>query len=221
MRFAGRFAAGGGDDQRHAGRFLEQALLLPQAVVLAQVVAVVAVEDDDRLVRQLQPVEGVEQLADLRVHERDRGVIGLAGLARAVARPCRGGAKCERGRWDVVQVARPSARPAAASPADTSRNTSSARRRACAGGRSRRRGRTACPCSASSSLIVISAPIAVGLLAVLAVGGEPAQRAAEAAPGVSVKILGSSSLSRPRGLNFAIHDGGSSRPSVPICAGTP
>ena len=30
-----------------------------------------------------------------------------------------------------------------------------------------------------------------------------------------------SSLSRPRGLYFAIHDGGSSRPSVPIWVGTP
>ena len=63
----------------------------------------------------------------------------------------------------------------------------------------------------------------VGLLAVFAVGGEPARRAAERGrrPGVSVKILGSSSLSRPRGLNFAIQEGGSSRPSVPICVGTP
>ena len=68
--------AGRDDQQRHAGALLEQAHLLPQAV-LAHVVAVVAGEDDDRVVGQPEPIERVDDAADLRVHEADAGVIRL------------------------------------------------------------------------------------------------------------------------------------------------
>ena len=46
-------------NERHAGSFLRTNHLLPQAV-FAQVVAVVAGEDDDRVVGQAQPVKGVQ-----------------------------------------------------------------------------------------------------------------------------------------------------------------
>ena len=45
--------------------------------VLAEQVAVVAPEDDDRVVGEPQPIERLEHPADLGVHEGDRGVIGL------------------------------------------------------------------------------------------------------------------------------------------------
>lgn len=57
------------NDERHPARVLEQAHLLPQPM-FAEVVAVVADEHHDRLVRELQPFEGVEDAADLCVHER-------------------------------------------------------------------------------------------------------------------------------------------------------
>ncbi len=47
-----------------------------QAAVLAVVIAVVALEDDDRRVPELEPVEGIEQQPDLRVHEADAREIG-------------------------------------------------------------------------------------------------------------------------------------------------
>ena len=57
-------------------------------------VAVVAPEDDNGVVRELEAVERVEQSAHLRVHERDGRVVGLLGLAglhfrRAEPRPRR------------------------------------------------------------------------------------------------------------------------------------
>ena len=191
--------------------------------MLAHVVAVVAVEDDDRLVGELQPVEGVEQLADLLVHERDRGEIGLAGLARSASRPCRGGATAGR-RAGCRQVARPSARPAAACSRRIHlevllrRDVGRVRAIEAAGDEERLVVRLGC---SSSSLIVISAPMpSVCSLsspsAASQLGVPP-----NACAGREAEDLASSSLSRPRGLNLAIQDGGSSRPSVPICAGTP
>ena len=57
------------------------------------------------------------------------------------------------------------------------------------------------------------------------VRGQPAQGGAKRPGplrlGFKVKILSSSSLSRPRGLMVRSQLNGSSRPSVPICAGTP
>jgi hypothetical protein len=56
------------DDERDPGRLFEATLLEPQAV-LAQVIAVVAPEHDDRVVAQPQPVHGVEDAPNLRIHK--------------------------------------------------------------------------------------------------------------------------------------------------------
>ena len=88
----------GDDQQRHAGTLLEQAHLLPQAV-LAHVIAVVAGEDDDRVVGQAEPVERVDDAADLRVHEADAGVVCLPALAAEVVGQLRPAPSCScRGR---------------------------------------------------------------------------------------------------------------------------
>ena len=65
---AGLRHAGGHDQQRDAGAFLEQAHLLPQAV-LAHVIAVIAGEDDDRVLGEPQAIQRVHHPADLRIHE--------------------------------------------------------------------------------------------------------------------------------------------------------
>src|SRR5437763_1761736 len=69
----GRHAAGRRDEQRDAGGFLEETHLVPEAAVLAEMVAVIAVEDDDRAVPEFQAIQRVEEDADLRVHEADAG----------------------------------------------------------------------------------------------------------------------------------------------------
>src|SRR5215510_10576942 len=68
------------DDQRRAGRQFKQGVLVPPAA-LAQVIAVIAEEDDDRRVGQLKAVERVEHFAHLRVGERDAGVVSAHELA--------------------------------------------------------------------------------------------------------------------------------------------
>jgi len=75
--------AGGDDQEGHAGAFLKQALLLPEAV-LAGEVAVVAREDDDRALGEAEAVEGVDDAADLGVHERDARVVALQRFAALV-----------------------------------------------------------------------------------------------------------------------------------------
>ena len=75
---------GHGDHQRHPGALLEQALLLPE-VVLAEVIAVVAGEDDDRVVGEPKAVEGPDDLPNLRIDERHRRPVGLKRLAAEVA----------------------------------------------------------------------------------------------------------------------------------------
>ena len=78
-------SSGRGDDQRHAGVELEVRGLGPQAV-LAEVVAVVADEDDD--VRSARPllVERVQHLADLGVHVADVGKVAVAHLGGLLGR---------------------------------------------------------------------------------------------------------------------------------------
>ena len=68
------------NDQRYPGRLLEQASLLPQAV-LAEVIAVIAGKDDDCAVGQAQTFQRSENAAELGVHERGRSVIGLDRVA--------------------------------------------------------------------------------------------------------------------------------------------
>ena len=78
-----RLHAGRNDDERHARAFLEKRLLRPQAV-LAELVAVVAGEQNDRVFIEVQFLESREHAADLRIHPRGRGVIGAAGFASLV-----------------------------------------------------------------------------------------------------------------------------------------
>ena len=70
---------GPGNDERHPRAALEQALFLPQAVV-AEVVPVVAGEDDDGVRRQPKAFERVEHVSHLCVHERSRRVVRLDRL---------------------------------------------------------------------------------------------------------------------------------------------
>ena len=72
--------AGGGNDERHAGAALEETLFLPETVV-AEVVAVVAGENDHGVLREAEAVEGVDDAAELRVHEGDGAVISLDSVA--------------------------------------------------------------------------------------------------------------------------------------------
>ena len=72
-------APGAAIDQRHAATALEERVLVPP-VPLVVVIAVVADEDDQRVVPELEPVERVEHAADLRVHEGDAGVVGAQEL---------------------------------------------------------------------------------------------------------------------------------------------
>ncbi len=65
---------GHADDQRHAGRFVSQRHLGPE-VMFAQMVAVIAGEDHDRVVFQPVRLERVKHFADLRIHEGDRSVV--------------------------------------------------------------------------------------------------------------------------------------------------
>jgi len=54
--------------------------------MLAQVIAVIAMKDNDRVVPQLKSVERLQQDADLGIHEADRGVISRDGVARFAPR---------------------------------------------------------------------------------------------------------------------------------------
>ena len=83
MREVERFLAvtpGPRHDQRRARGPLEQRLLHPLAT-LAEMVAVIAEKDDDRVVRQLQPIERVEHAPDVGVEKRDGRVVGACRLA--------------------------------------------------------------------------------------------------------------------------------------------
>ena len=65
-----------GDDQGDSHSLLEERHLVMESAVLSVVVSVVGVEDDDRLVPELETVERIEQQADLRVHEADAREVG-------------------------------------------------------------------------------------------------------------------------------------------------
>jgi hypothetical protein len=71
--------AGGDPDQRGAGGFFPQGEL-PPVLLLAEVPAVVAPEDDDRVVLVRAGVERVDQPADVHVAVRDRRQVALDGL---------------------------------------------------------------------------------------------------------------------------------------------
>ena len=75
-----------GEDQRHAGAAVPERVLAGDAF-FAQVPAVVAPDDDDRVVGQAGFVERVEHAADLRVHEARAGQVGADEVAPLVVFP--------------------------------------------------------------------------------------------------------------------------------------
>ena len=77
--------AGRDDHERHAGAFLEQAALVPEAV-FAEMPAVVAGEDDDGVVRQPEPLQRVEHAAGLRIDIAHPGEIAADGRAPLLGR---------------------------------------------------------------------------------------------------------------------------------------
>ena len=100
-------ASRGSDDERSASAFFEEGAFLPNAEMLAEVVAMVAPQDDDGVVGELQTVERIEHATDLRINEGNAGAVGLQGLAagefvEAVVR--RGIVVSECGDWDVAAV---------------------------------------------------------------------------------------------------------------------
>ena len=94
------------DDQRHHRRFVVQADLGPE-IVLAQVVAVIAGEDDDRVVGLPGFLQGVEHFADLRIHVGDGGVVAADRflLAADVHLHVDAGLVVDAGLGNVVPVA--------------------------------------------------------------------------------------------------------------------
>ena len=71
------------DDERHAGRIFVERALLPEAV-FAEVVAVVADEDHDRILIQALLLELGQHLSELGVHEAHRSQVSLLGRALGV-----------------------------------------------------------------------------------------------------------------------------------------
>ena len=67
------------DDQRHAQRLLEERFLAPQAAI-AQMKAVIAHEHDDGVLPEVEPVERLQDEADVGIGERDAGEIGRDAL---------------------------------------------------------------------------------------------------------------------------------------------
>ena len=67
------------DDQRHLSGLIPQTDLGPK-VVLAQVVAVVAGKDHDRVVFQARGFQCVEHLANLPIHKRHRSIVAADGF---------------------------------------------------------------------------------------------------------------------------------------------
>ena len=80
-RLASSLESRGGDDERGAGALLEHGAFLPDAVVFAEVVAVIAPEDNDGVVGEREAVEFVEHASHLGIDERDAGIVSLEGFA--------------------------------------------------------------------------------------------------------------------------------------------
>jgi hypothetical protein len=64
------------NEQRDARGLFKGSQLRPQSFMVAEVVAVIAEEHDDRVVPELQAIERFEQHTDLRVHEGGACVVG-------------------------------------------------------------------------------------------------------------------------------------------------
>ena len=98
--------SGHADDQRHGCRFISEADLGPE-VVFAEVVTVVAGEDDDGVVIESCFVECIEDLADHGVHVGDRGVVACDGffLASDVHLHIEAGLVVDARLGDIVPIA--------------------------------------------------------------------------------------------------------------------
>ena len=77
---AGRKAAGGVDDQRHARGVFKEAHLVPEPLV-AQHFAVIGEHDDDGLLRKAAVAQRLHQAPDVVVDIGDLAIIGAAGGA--------------------------------------------------------------------------------------------------------------------------------------------
>src|SRR5262249_32021257 len=89
-------------EQRRPAGALEECILIPP-VPHAKLVPVVADEDDDRAVGQLQPVESGEQLAELGVQERHPRIVRPQELALLrVAELIKGSLECSA--WEAVRI---------------------------------------------------------------------------------------------------------------------
>jgi hypothetical protein len=75
----GGLLARGTYNERHLGGFVAEAHLGPK-VMLAQMIAMVAGENDDGLVPQACLVESSQHLAHLGVHVGDRGIVTTDGF---------------------------------------------------------------------------------------------------------------------------------------------
>ena len=71
------------DDQRHAQHALVDEDAVIALAVLAERLAVIAGDDDDRPIQQAPAVERLEQPADLRVGKRDFADVRIAAYRRA------------------------------------------------------------------------------------------------------------------------------------------
>ena len=80
-RLASSLESRGADDEWSAGALFEHGSFLPDAIVFTEVVAVVAPEDDDGVIGELETVEFIEHTAHLGIDKRDAGIVGLQGLA--------------------------------------------------------------------------------------------------------------------------------------------
>ena len=83
--FAGR-AAGQADHHRHAAGDFEHRIVLRPLAFFAQVIAVIAEEDDDGLVAELEAIDGFHDAAELPIDEGDGGVVGFDHLAGGFGR---------------------------------------------------------------------------------------------------------------------------------------
>ena len=75
------FGFGGANNERGSGSLFEEGTFLPDAIVFAEVVTVVAPEDDDGVVSETIFFESVEHATDLGIDKGDAGVVGLECFA--------------------------------------------------------------------------------------------------------------------------------------------
>jgi hypothetical protein len=217
-----RLSSWSGDDQRDAGGILERALLHPKAM-FAGVITMIAPEDDDGIVGELKPIQGIEQPTDLRVHEGDRRPISLEGLARLElghAKPRMGLRRTERGRRDIRKVIPWPGRER--HRFDWIELEILLRRDVRAMGTIESGGDEERPVAERS----MSRMVSVATMPSVCSSSVPSARMKlrelpRPRLGVWLMMRCSSVLSRPFGLKRSFHDAGSSRPSVPIWPGLP